>query len=125
MRKGMRTAGEMRDFLLEMMEGVRNGSVELQRASTVAKLAGQVTASLCAEAQMALVADKTKREFGSALLGAPDAEVRAETMSENGNVAQLQAPKTGTPIWCDQCEERVHPTKAEACKSAFCKARAA
>ena len=121
MRKAMRSSGDLRDFLMEMMEGVRNGSVDLQRAATVAKLAAQVTTSLSCEAQMALIADKVGREFGSALLGAPDAEAAAEKPA-NGMTA-IAAPRTGQPIWCSQCEQRVHPSKIEECKSAFCKAR--
>lgn len=29
------------------------------------------------------------------------------------------------PVWCGQCEQRVAPTKAEACGSRFCKAKVA
>lgn len=124
----MKTAGDLRDFLLEMMEGVREGGVDLQRASTVAKLAAQVTASLTAEAQMALVSQKTGREFGPAALGAPDAEASAERPTgspEQPRIALVETTRSGQPVWCEQCEQRVHPDKAEKCKSAFCKARAA
>lgn len=123
MQKAMRTSGDLRNFLMEMMEGVRSGSTDIQRASTVAKLAAQVTASLCAEAQMAIVTHKLGREFGSAHLGAPDAEIDQEKPASN--VTAIEAPRTGKPVWCGQCEENVHPSKAEKCKSAFCKAKSA
>jgi hypothetical protein len=115
--KKMRTSGDLRDFLMEMIAGVRDGSVDLQRASVAAKLAAQVTASLSAEAQMVLVEQKCGRQFGSAALGAPDAEAKAQPA--------LQAPIKGSPVWCEQCEQRVHPSRAMECKSPFCKARAA
>lgn len=117
MSKPLKTAGELRDFLLTMMQDVREGRADLQRASTLAKLAAQVTASLSVEAQMALVAQKTGREFGAAHLGSAE-----EAQSEKP--AQISSRLSGEPIWCEQCEERVHPAKAEACKSPFCKARA-
>jgi hypothetical protein len=123
-RSKMKTAGDLRDFLLEMMEGVRNGSADLQRASVVAKLAAQVTASLTAEAQMALVSQRLGKEFGAAMLGPPDVETSAEERT-NVAVAQIGPRRSGDPVWCEQCEQRVHPDVADKCKSAFCKARAA
>lgn len=117
MPKPLKTAGELRDFLLTLMQDVREGKADLQRANTVAKLAAQITASLSVEAQMALTADKTGREFGAAHLGAAE-EAKPE------NLARIPAPLSGQPVWCDQCEERVHPIKAEQCKSPFCKAKA-
>lgn len=47
--KPLRTTGDMRSFLLDMMLDVRNNQVTGDMARSVVKLAGQVTESLYAE----------------------------------------------------------------------------
>ena len=45
----------MRDFLATMMVGVKNGDLDLDKASRITKLAGQVNESFYAEIKVAKV----------------------------------------------------------------------
>lgn len=51
----IKTTGELRDFLATMMVGVKNGDLDLDRASRITKLAGQINESFYAEVKVAKV----------------------------------------------------------------------
>lgn len=51
----IKTTGEMRDFLATMMVGVKNGDLDLDKASRITKLAGQINESFYAEIKVAKV----------------------------------------------------------------------
>lgn len=51
----IKTTGELRSFLVNMMIGVKNGDLELDRASRITKLAGQINESFYAEIKVAKV----------------------------------------------------------------------
>lgn len=51
----IKTTGQMRDFLATMMVGVRNGDIDLDKASRITKLAGQINESFYAEIKVAKV----------------------------------------------------------------------
>ena len=48
-RMKMKTTGDLREFLMEVMTGLRNGSMEEDRARVITKVAQQVTESLYSE----------------------------------------------------------------------------
>lgn len=53
--KKIKTTGELRDFLANMMLGVKNGDLDLDKASRITKLAGQVNESFYAEIKVASI----------------------------------------------------------------------
>lgn len=59
--KTIRTTGELRDFLATMMVDVKNGDIDLDKASRITKLAGQINESFYAEVKVA----KVRAEAGS------------------------------------------------------------
>lgn len=63
MRGKIRTTGELRDFLAEMLLDVKNGDVDLDKASQITKLAGQINESFYAEIKVA----KIRTEAGAAM----------------------------------------------------------
>lgn len=54
------TTGMLREFLVEMMVGVKNGHLDLDQASRITKLAAQVNENLYAEVKIA----KIKTDMG-------------------------------------------------------------
>jgi len=72
MAKSIKTAGELRDFLINMMIGVKDGHQEVESARTIVKIAGQINESLYAEikyAKMHLDAGKEAAALGTLQLG--------------------------------------------------------
>lgn len=53
--KAIKTTGELRDFLATMMMGVKNGDLDLDKARSITKLAGQINESFYAEIKVAKV----------------------------------------------------------------------
>lgn len=51
----LRTTGELREFLANMMLGVKNGDLPLNEASRITKLAAQVNESFYSEIKIARV----------------------------------------------------------------------
>lgn len=60
----IKTTGELRDFLANMMIGVKNGDIDLDKASRITKLAGQINESFYAEIKVA----KIRAEAGEELI---------------------------------------------------------
>ena len=48
----MQTAGQLRQFLCNMMLGIKNGDLELNKATQITKMAEQITNSLYSEMKM-------------------------------------------------------------------------
>lgn len=72
--KQMKTTGELRDFLATMMVGVKNGDLDLDKASRITKMAGQINESFYAEIKVAKVRAEAGEELtalGSLPLGNP------------------------------------------------------
>jgi len=61
----IKTTGELRDFLAEMMVDVKNGSLDLDKARNITKLAGQINESFYAEIKVA----KIRAEAGEVMTG--------------------------------------------------------
>ena len=73
----IKTTGELRDFLVNMMVGVKNGDLDLDKASRITKLAGQVNESFYAEIKVAQVrasAGEQMKALGEMAIGQEDAK---------------------------------------------------
>jgi hypothetical protein len=127
----LRTTGDLRTFLCDTMERVRDGKIDLAAADRIAKIAGQITASLTAEAQMNLVNHKVGGEVGAMpLVGKtePEPPMAIEHKPEPAivNASPPRVPlASGERVFCDQCERRVTAEEAGRCTSGFCKANSA
>ena len=69
----IKTTGELRDFLSAMMVGVKNGDLDLDKASRITKLAGQINESFYAEikvAQVRCAAGDVMVDLGAMQIGA-------------------------------------------------------
>jgi hypothetical protein len=60
MAKTITNSGELREFLVNMLIGVKNGEVEADKARNIVKLAAQVNESFYSEIKIA----KTRMEAG-------------------------------------------------------------
>jgi len=77
MSKSIKTAGDLREFLINMMIGVKNGHQELESARAIVKIAGQINESLYAEikaAKMNLDAGKEAAALGYLPIGKVEIE---------------------------------------------------
>ncbi len=73
----IKTTGEMRDFLATMMIGVKNGDLDLDKASRITKLAGQINESFYAEIKVAKIraeAGENMPAFGKMQISSLDKE---------------------------------------------------
>lgn len=53
--KRVKTTGELRAFLAEVMTEVRTGEIDIEKASRITKLAGQINESMYAEIKVARI----------------------------------------------------------------------
>lgn len=71
-KRRVETTGELRAFLAEVMADVRDGSIDIDKASRITKLAGQVNESMYAEIKVAKIraeAGDTMGALGSMHIG--------------------------------------------------------
>lgn len=52
--KALKTSGDLRKFLYETMESVANGTIDVKKAMTAAKLAAQINESLKVEVELSI-----------------------------------------------------------------------
>lgn len=68
----IQTAGQLREFLCMQLLGIKNGDVEINKASAITKMAEQITNSLYSEMkmkQLQLAAGENYAKIGSMALG--------------------------------------------------------
>lgn len=68
----IKTTGELRDFLVSMMLGVKNGDLDTDKARNITKLAAQVNESFYSEIKIAKVrmeAGQVATDLGSLRVG--------------------------------------------------------
>ncbi len=109
----IKTAGDLRGFLADVLVGIRNGSVDTDEANAIAKVAAQINQSLAVEVNTTLQLQRMGK----------DQPVAGSMMLTNGNPAALETFADDAGKWCEQCDKRVSPQQIAACKSQFCKAR--
>ena len=59
----IKTSGQLREFLVNMMKGVKNGQLAEDKARNIVKMASQVHESFYSEIKIA----KTRKEMGLAI----------------------------------------------------------
>lgn len=108
----IKTAGDLRGFLADVLVGIRSGSVDVEEANAISKVAAQITSSLAVEVNTALQLQKMGKDHPVA-----------------GTMLIRQEGSEPIPIedasWCEQCEKRVSAAQARACRDSHCKAKAA
>lgn len=112
----IKTAGDLRGFLAEVMQDIRGGQIDAEQAGAISKVAAQINNSLATEVNTALrlaQMGKDQPVAGSLLIG-----------NANDPRDALPAPDGDGMIWCDQCDKRVSEDHALGCKSPHCKAKA-
>lgn len=100
----IKTAGDLRTFLADVLLDIRKGDVDVNKANAIAKIAAQINQSIATEVNTALQLKRMKQdqeEPGALLI--------------SGQIA---------PVWCEQCDRRVAADEVATCKSQFCKAKA-
>lgn len=112
MPKSINTAGELRGFLADILVGIRDGRVDVEEATAIAKVAGAINSSLAIEAKTAIEMKK---------LGKAGDHVFGSTQIASGDIAAI----TEQEKWCEHCEKLVSADAAAACGSRFCKLRSA
>jgi hypothetical protein len=110
----IKTAGELRGFLADILVSIRNGSVDVEEAKAVAQVAAQINNSLAVEVK---AAGELKKWPGDT------AHIAGSMQIASGDVASI--PDADQHRWCDQCEATVTAAEAASCKSPYCKAKAA
>ncbi|MBK9005287.1 MAG: hypothetical protein IPM41_15990 [Sphingomonadales bacterium] len=107
----IKTAGDLRSFLADVIVGIRDGNIDYQDATAISKVAAQINNSLAVEVNTALRLTGMGKDHpvaGTMAIGGPD-EVSDKLEA---------SPK----IWCGQCDKHVSQSKADTCQSAHCKA---
>lgn len=112
----IRTTGDMREFLGEILVGIREGKVDTDRANSIAKIAQQINTSLSTEVNAAIQLKQLGE--GNLLAGS-----MLLTRSAPTEAPRLKEADQDGMIWCDQCDMRVTAEQATGCKSKHCKAK--
>lgn len=106
----IKTAGDLRSFLADVLLDIRAGKVDPAKAAAISTVAGQINKSLAIEVGAAL---QLRR------MGEEQLETVPLSIEEDN---QLRLEHRGTE-WCEQCEKRVDATRAKGCAQKFCKAK--
>lgn len=112
----IRTAGDLRGFLANIMVDIRAGEVDAAQANAISKIASQINQSLAVEVNAALQMEKMGKDRSLAGLMIIASEESAHNALPNAFASDGTA-------WCDQCDARVPIDEAKACKSKFCSLR--
>lgn len=136
----LKTAGELRGFLAGVLEDVRSGKMDANRANAIAKVSAQINQSLQVEVSTALELKKMGHGVaGDMVIAASSPEPAllpegagsdepepSELPAATPKPSDFSPPKRdGDKVWCDQCDMRVTVGQAVGCKSPHCKAKEA
>lgn len=83
--KKIKTTGQLRDFLASMMVEVKTGTLDLDKARNITKLAGQINESMYAEVKVAKVraeAGQIMPDLGSMQIGESNNEPEAADQND-------------------------------------------
>ena len=73
----IKTAGELREFLVNMLFGVKDGVVSVDKASVITKMAGQINESIYAEikaTRLSMDAERKYEDLGNLNIGVKNVE---------------------------------------------------
>lgn len=139
----IRTAGDLRGFLADVLVGVQDGSIDPNKASAICKVAAQINQSLSVEVTASLQMQKAGGAApvaGSMVIGrasdpepvalsTPDPEpepTKVAPIVSAKPIAFTPPPKKDSDrIWCEQCDQMVTVGQAVSCKSRHCTAKVA
>jgi len=110
----IRTTGDLRAFLGEILVGIRDETIDRDQASSIAKVASQINLSLSVEVNAAIQLKKLGE--GNQIAGAM---LLTSDVADTNKPALPNTDQDGL-IWCEQCDGRVEPKDAAACKSKYC-----
>ncbi len=114
----IKTAGDLRGFLAQIMVGIKDGSIKSSDALAISKVAAQINQSLSVEVNTALQLERMGKDHpvaGSMLIASEMPEIEKLTPP-----ATVPAEMQGEDVWCDQCDGRISIAEASACKSKYC-----
>ena len=107
----IKTAGDLRGFLADVLVGIRSGSIDVDEANAIAKVSAQINQSLAVEVNTALQLQK---------MGKGHPEAGSMLIANGSSMALEPAVEDGGGAWCNQCDMRVSANKAAGCKSKHC-----
>lgn len=116
----IKTAGELRGFLAEVMVGIREGSVKPDQANAISKIAAQINQSIACEVNTALQLERMGKPgavAGSMLIASQVAR------SDPATETEALSPAPAGTIGCEFCNENVPLDEARACKARHCPVR--
>lgn len=127
----IKTAGEMRGFLAEVMVDIRNGKIKAQEASAISKVAAQINQSISTEIAAAIQLERLSGQNAKAgsmvitdslIEQTVDEPMVIETQVEvvEPTPADPSHFSPGGKVFCNQCEDLVPKAEADACRSKFC-----
>ena len=118
----IKTAGDLRGFLAEVLVGIRQRKVGVEEAKAIAMVSAQINQSLSTEVNTCLALERMGKNApvaGTMMIGDAPALPEAPAIPHEPHTSLLE----GGGTWCDQCEMRVAPATAATCKSKHCKVR--
>lgn len=131
----LKTAGELRGFLADVLVGIQSGEIDVGKAHAIAKVAAQINQSLATEVNTALQLEKMggqKAVAGSMVIASyvhppsalpPPATTQTPVTPAGPKLtAESFVDPTGS-VFCNQCDKLVTSDQAAGCRSPFCKAK--
>jgi hypothetical protein len=111
-RAKIKTAGDLRSFLADVMMDIRAGNMEAENATAISKIASQINQSLATEINAALQLEKMGKSAvaGAMLIGGDQGDATS---------GALPFDSSGL-VWCEQCDARMSEEDVAACKSPHC-----
>lgn len=76
--KQIKTTGDLREFLVQMMVGVKNGDLDVQEANSINKLASQINESFYSE----IKTNKLRQETGETMRKLGDMPINGDIKPE-------------------------------------------
>lgn len=131
----IKTAGELRSFLTQVLTGIKEGTVTPTQAQAIAKVSAQINQSLMVEVNTALQLERMGKDrpvAGTMQLGnshaQPEPAVELPQVVPTG-VAQRELDKITEKLrddlqWCEQCDMMIAPEVLATCRSRFCSLKA-
>ena len=138
----LKTTGDLRGFLAEVLVGIRDGNIDANQANSISKVAAQINQSLATEVQARMNLKDLGGEAGAMMIAAPEQlpgnsgelpptepskiitrNIPGPAKLEDATANYARNRSDGDKVWCEQCDMRVTVSQAVGCKSPHCKAK--